>query len=140
MAVSGDRPTLSLQAPIFLRPVPIEGETRAGRNRRLAASKEGSQIVADEFGKVLTRKRLAERLGVHPHTVARWEQVGVVKPKTKVVLGSRTKVFDESDVALGKLVLAILQAEPGRVSLREAAKRARQAAPPAKPRKARRAS
>jgi hypothetical protein len=105
--------------------MPIEGESAAGRKRRLAASKEGSKIVADEFATALTRRRAAERIGVHPGTLAKWEQAGVVKPRTVKILGSPTKVYDERDIEFGKRVVQILAEDRGRVSLKEAAKRAR---------------
>jgi DNA-binding transcriptional MerR regulator len=85
----------------------------------------GSARVSEEFASVLTRKRFCERVGIHETTLRRWETMGVVKPSMRPVLGIRTAVFEEEDVLLGRRVAKLLRDNPGKLSLREAARRAR---------------
>ena len=82
-------------------------------------------MVSAEFASALTRRRFAHAVGISTKTLRRWEAEGVVKPRQQLVLNSPTWVFREQDVDYAKRVIAILRSESGRVSLKDAAKRAR---------------
>jgi MerR HTH family regulatory protein len=105
--------------------VPISGETPAGRRRRLEASRRGSRTVSEAFDGAVTRRRYSELVGIHPKTLKRWEDEGVVAPKLETIMNSPTRVFTDRDVEFGRRLIAILRQEPGRYSLSEAARKAR---------------
>jgi hypothetical protein len=104
---------------------PIRGERPAGRRRRLAASAAGGERTQAIFAEVLTRRRYCEAVGVHPNTLVRWEQAGVVKPEMREVGDVPTRVFTEAQVAFGIRLRQVLAENNGRLSLAEAAKLAR---------------
>lgn len=105
--------------------VPISGETAEGRQRRLDASKRGSQTVAREFERAITRKQFCARVGIHANTLARWERAGIVAPELRVVMGSQTRIFTKDDVRFGRQLITLLRNRPGELTLAEAAALAR---------------
>ncbi len=112
---------------------PKEGTTLPRRDRtdadfaqrRRQASAEGAEIVRATFDAAITRRRLAELVGISTTTVRRWEVAGVIQPRTEVILGSPTKVFDRAEIAFGRRLIAILRERRGTISLEEAATEAR---------------
>jgi hypothetical protein len=99
--------------------------TEQGDRRRRAASKRGGDTIRQAFEEVLTRRVFAERVGIHITTVRRWEALGVVTPRLEAVRGIPTKIFAPDDVALGRQIVAIMQQQPGELSLTDAASIAR---------------
>jgi DNA-binding transcriptional MerR regulator len=101
--------------------VAIEGETAAGKRRRLAASRQGAQTVRSEFAAALTRKRYCELVGIHASTLARWERLGVVQPEMAEVLGIPTRIFSPEQVEFGKRLRVLLHERHGTISVKDAA-------------------
>jgi len=81
-------------------------------------------MVSREFASVITRNRFCELVGIHRTTLRRWEAAGVVRPQMGAVLGVRTAIYSKADVELGREIVRLLEANPGRLSLRQAAARA----------------
>jgi hypothetical protein len=96
-------------------------ETTEGTMRRLAGSKKGAEEIRQAFADVITRRVFSERVGIHLSTVRRWESMGVVEPILREVRGIPTMVFSEDDVSFGLKVVRLLKANPGTISLTEAA-------------------
>lgn len=68
---------------------------------RLAAADEGATAgrrgrQRDEAPALLTRRELADRLGIHPATVTKWERAGM--PTAKRSPRGRSSLFNESEV------------------------------------------
>lgn len=104
-----------------MRLVPISGETPEGRQRRLEAARRGSETVAREFDRVITRKQFTARVGIHANTLARWERAGIIAPELQVVMGSPTRVFTNDDVRFGRRLITLLRDRPGELTLAAAA-------------------
>lgn len=100
--------------------------TDKGSEQRLRASQLGAAAVQEAFAKVITRRAFADRVGIHATTLRRWETDGIVTPDLVPVLGIRTMVFTETDVAFGRAVKQRLEERPGRLSVREAAAQVRE--------------
>jgi hypothetical protein len=101
--------------------------TEQGERQRRAASKRGAATVKQAFAEVLTRRVFAERVGVHPTTVRRWEALGIITPRRESVLGIPTLTFTEADVEFGKALAQILASRPGELTLHQAAEIVRRA-------------
>lgn len=70
---------------------------------------------------MITRKAYCERVGIHPTTLRRWEQAGIVTPTRQAVRNILTYVFSADDVRFGRRLAKHLAEHPGSVSLVEAA-------------------
>ena len=99
-------------------------DDRRARQRR-AASPRGAAAVKQAFDEVLTRRRYAEQVGIHPTTLRRWEAAGVVSPTATAILGIPTRVYTETDVEIGRRVVQLLAEHAGVMSLEQAADAAR---------------
>jgi hypothetical protein len=89
--------------------------------QRLEASRQGGEAVRATFGAALTRRRLAELVGVSPMTVRRWELAGIVTPRREEILGSPTWIFDPTDVEFSRKLISLLRRRSGELTLKEAA-------------------
>lgn len=100
------------------------GLSSDGKRRQLAGSRRGAAAVSEEFDAAITRRRYCALVGIHPTTLRRWEQAGVVRGKREAILGIPTTTFTEVDVDFGRRLVGALRARPGEVSLEQAAARA----------------
>lgn len=100
---------------------------REGAAKRLAGSRKGAETIREAFAQTLTRRHFAQLVGIHPTSLMRWEKAGIVTPTTTTVLGITTKVYTDKDVEFGHIVVRLLNAERGRLSLTDAAALAREA-------------
>jgi transcriptional regulator with XRE-family HTH domain len=117
---------------------PPPADTRPSiEQQRRAASRLGGEAVKQAFDQAITRKRFAELVGIHVTTLRRWESSGVVTPAATDIVGIRTLVYTEEDVALGREIVDLLAKNPGTMSLVQAAAAARRSAAGRKGRKGR---
>jgi hypothetical protein len=93
--------------------------------QRRAASALGAAAVKRAFDDVLTRRRYAERVGIHATTLRRWKTAGVVSPTRTEILGIPTLIYTEDDVEIGRRVVQLLAEHAGVMSLEQAAETAR---------------
>jgi MerR HTH family regulatory protein len=89
--------------------------------QRRAASARGAAAVKRAFDDLLTRRRYAEQVGIHPTTLRRWESAGVVSPNATTVLGIPTLIYTDQDVEIGRRIVTLLAEHVGVMSLHEAA-------------------
>lgn len=89
--------------------------------KRSVAGKRGAQAVKATFGAVITRRRLAELVGVSPNTVRNWEVAGALEPRREEILGSPTVVFEPADVEFGLKLIALLRRHNGQLTVQQAA-------------------
>ena len=82
---------------------------------------EGGEITRSAFAAAITRRRLAELVGISPATVRRWELAGLIRPRREVIQRSPTYVFNRSDVEFGRRLISLLRKRNGELSLDEAA-------------------
>ena len=85
-------------------------------------SARGGRRVEVEFAQAITRRRLCRLVGIHPSTLRRWENIGVIAPKMKPIMGTITAVFIDEDVEFARALAKTLQANPGQLSVPEAAR------------------
>ncbi len=89
--------------------------------KRSVAGRRGAQAVKATFGAVITRRRLAELVGVSPNTVRNWELAGALEPRREEILGSPTVVFEPADVEFGLKLIALLRRHNGELTVQQAA-------------------
>lgn len=73
------------------------------------------------FGAVITRRRLAELIGVSSNTIRNWELAGALEPRREEILGSPTVVFEPADVDFGLKLIALLRQHNGELTIGQAA-------------------